>query len=88
MKPWYLYLIECADGSLYTGITTDVAARYAAHARGQGARYTRSHPPRRLLGFATYPDRSSASKAEYRVKQLSAAEKQLYAATLTAHTPA
>lgn len=87
MKPWYLYLIECADGSIYTGITTDVAVRYAAHARGLGARYTRSHPPRQLLGIEVHPDRSSASKAEYRIKQLTASEKRLYAATLTATIP-
>jgi len=44
LKTWYLYLIECAGGSIYTGITTDVAGRYAAHEQGLGARYTRSHP--------------------------------------------
>lgn len=87
MKPWYLYLIECVDGSIYTGITTDVAARYAAHASGLGARYTRSHPPQRLLGIEVHPDRSSASKAEYRIKQFNASEKRLYAATLTAEIP-
>ncbi|HLO63516.1 MAG TPA: GIY-YIG nuclease family protein [Azonexus sp.] len=79
---WFLYMIECTDGSLYTGITVDVEARYAAHCNGNGARYTRSHPPRRLLGFETHPDRSSASKAEYRIKQLSTAEKRKYAAGL------
>ena len=81
-KPWYLYLIECVDGSIYTGITVDLAARYTAHQNGSGARYTRSHPPVRLLGFATHPDRSSASKAEYQVKKLSPAEKRRLAATL------
>ncbi|HJW26274.1 MAG TPA: GIY-YIG nuclease family protein [Rhodocyclaceae bacterium] len=80
-------MIECADGSIYTGITTDVAARYAVHARGLGARYTRSHPPRQLLGIEVHPDRSSASRAEYRIKQLTASEKRLYAATLTAEIP-
>lgn len=84
LKTWYLYLIECADGSIYTGITTDVAARYAAHEQGVGARYTRSHPPKKLLGIESHPDRSSASKAEYRIKQLSASEKRLYAASLSA----
>lgn len=87
MKPWYLYLIECADGSIYTGITTDVAGRYATHARGLGARYTRSHPPRQLLGIEVHPDRSSASKAEYRIKRLTASAKRLYAASLTAAIP-
>lgn len=79
-KPWFLYLIECADGSIYTGIAIDVEARYAAHKAGTGARYTRAHPPARLLGYEAHPDRSSASKAEYRIKQLTAAEKRLLAA--------
>ena len=86
-KPWYLYLIECTDGSIYTGIAVDVAARYAAHVQGKGARYTRSHPPRQLLGYTAFPDRSTASQAEYRVKRLSAAAKRNYAATLE-HLPA
>jgi len=73
---WFLYVIECADGSLYTGIATDVEARYAAHAAGKGARYTRSHPPVKLLMSEPHPDRSSASKAEHAFKQLSAAEKR------------
>ncbi len=80
---WFLYLIECADGSLYTGVAIDVAARYAVHARGKGARYTRSHPPLRLLASEQFPDRSSALKAEYRVKQLSPAAKRDYARALT-----
>ena len=78
-KPWFLYLIECRDGSIYTGIAVDVAARYAAHLGGKGARYTRSHPPRRLLASHGYPDRASASVAEYEVKQLSPCEKRDYA---------
>ena len=73
---WFVYLIECTDGSVYTGIAIDVAARYATHAAGKGARYTRSHPPARLLASFEYPDRSAAASAEYRVKQLSAAAKR------------
>ncbi|HUX26628.1 MAG TPA: GIY-YIG nuclease family protein [Burkholderiales bacterium] len=73
---WFVYLIECRDGSIYTGIAVDVAARYAAHRSGKGARYTRSHPPRRLLATIEYADRSAASKAEYRIKQLSPREKR------------
>ena len=79
MKPpssWHVYLIECRDGSLYTGIAVDVALRYAKHVAGKGARYTRSHPPLRLLGQCAYPGRSEASRAEYRIKQLSAAQKR------------
>jgi putative endonuclease len=73
---WFLYVIECADGSLYTGIATDPQARFRAHAAGKGARYTRSHPPLRLVLTEPHPDRSSASKAEYAFKQLTAAQKR------------
>ena len=68
---WVVYLIECQDGSIYTGIAVDVEARYAAHESGKGARYTRSHPPRRLLAALECADRSAASKAEYQIKRLS-----------------
>ena len=84
--PWFVYLIECRDGSIYTGIAVDVAARYAAHASGKGARYTRAHPPARLLGCIGYPDRSSASKAEYQIKQLKPADKRRYAEALASRT--
>ena len=81
MKAWYLYLLECTDGSIYTGITVDVEARYAQHVAGRGARYTRSHPPARLLAIFEYADRASASKAEYAMKQLTAAGKRRKAAS-------
>ena len=80
-RPWFLYLIECRDRSLYTGITVNVAARYAAHRNGTGARYTRSHPPKKLLAVVEYPDRSTASKAEYAIKQLTAGGKREFAKT-------
>ena len=79
MKPqsiWYVYLLECRDGSLYTGIAVDVARRFAKHVAGTGARYTRSHPPLRLLGQCAYPGRSEASIAEYRIKQLTPTQKR------------
>lgn len=75
-KSWFLYLIECQDGSIYTGITVDVAKRYMAHETGKGAKYMRSHPPKCLLKVFEYADRSAASKAEYLIKQLSASEKR------------
>ena len=78
---WFVYLIECEDGSLYTGVAVDVQKRYAQHASGKGARYTRSHPPRRLLAQVPHADRSSALKAEYAIKQLPAAAKWALAAT-------
>jgi putative endonuclease len=76
---WSLYVIECEDGSLYTGITVDPQARFNAHLAGKGARYTRSHRPRRLLATLAFPDRSSALKAEYRVKQMTPREKRRFA---------
>ena len=79
---WFLYLIECLDGSIYTGIAIDVAARFAAHASGKGARYTRTHPPARVLVSVEYPDRSSALKAEYRIKQLKPAAKREFVALM------
>jgi putative endonuclease len=81
-KLWFLYLIECADGSLCIGITVDVAARHAAHRNGNGARHARSHAPVRLLGCEEHRDRSAASPAEYWVKQMNAAAKRQFAGSL------
>ncbi|GLQ96187.1 GIY-YIG nuclease family protein [Dyella mobilis] len=69
-KPWYLYLIECRDGSFYAGVTNNLDNRYQAHVEGRGARYTRSHPPLRLIGARRYPNRAQASRAEWEIKQL------------------
>ncbi len=77
--PWFVYLIECTDGSVYTGVATDVARRYAEHAAGTGARYTRSHPPARLLASFPHPDRSSALKAEVAIKRMTPAQKRALA---------
>ena len=74
-KRWYVYLIECRSGAIYTGIAVDVAARYAQHAAGTGARYTRSNPPERLLATFVCGNRSIASRIEAGVKKLSAATK-------------
>jgi putative endonuclease len=82
-KTWFVYLIECSDGSLYTGITVDLASRFEAHRQGRGARYMRLHPPLRVLAAEAHADRSAALKAEYRIKQLTAAEKRAYAAQMT-----
>ena len=67
---WYLYLIECRNGAFYAGITNDLERRYAQHAAGRGARYTRANPPVRLVGSRAYPDRSAAARAEYAIRQL------------------
>jgi putative endonuclease len=78
--PWFLYLIECADGSVYTGIALDVQARFDQHRAGAGARYTRSRKPLRVLASFELTDRASASRAEYWVKRLSAVQKRALAA--------
>jgi putative endonuclease len=78
--PWFLYMIECEDGSIYTGITTDVESRYQAHACGKGAKYTRAHKPRQLLLAVRYPNRSISSQAEYEFKRLSAQLKRAWIA--------
>ena len=77
---WFLYLLECSDGSVYTGIATDVAARFDKHVSGTGARYTRSRKPVRILASFELADRSSASSAEYWVKRLAPADKRALAA--------
>ena len=72
---WCVYLVLCADGTLYCGITKQPAARLAAHQAGKGARYTRAHRPLRVLASRAYPDRSSALRAEWQLKQLPRARK-------------
>ena len=84
---WYVYLIECIDGSVYTGIAVDVTKRYAKHAAGKGARYTRMRPPARLLASFEYPDRSSASKAEHTIKQLPPEQKRALCRDRNGETP-
>ena len=74
-RPWFVYLLQCADGSYYAGISTDVQARFAAHVAGKGARYTRSHRPVCVLASCAYADRASASRAEWQLKQLPKARK-------------
>ncbi|WP_153100837.1 GIY-YIG nuclease family protein [Paraburkholderia hayleyella] len=77
--PWFVYLIECADRSIYTGIATDVEARYHKHLNGTGARYTRLRKPVCLLVAFERADRASASRAEYWIKRLPAREKRALA---------
>ncbi len=73
---YYLYILRCLDGTLYTGITLDVERRVAEHnSPDLGAKYTRSRRPVRLLYSQGYADRAEASQEEYKVKQLSRAQK-------------
>lgn len=72
---WHLYLIECIDGSLYTGITTDVARQYQEHLSGKGARYTRARKPLRLVASCPVGSRAAALRAEFGLKRLPKARK-------------
>jgi putative endonuclease len=75
-RRWHVYLILCRGNTIYTGIALDVAARYAQHLAGTGARYTRANPPRRLLARFACPNQSVAGRLEAAIKKLSAAEKR------------
>lgn len=74
-RDWWLYVLECKGGSLYTGITVDVTRRYAQHCKGIAAAYTRIRPPLRMIGAMRVGTRSDALKLEHAFKQLPAGEK-------------
>jgi len=67
---WFLYLLECNNGAYYAGITNDLESRFATHLSGKGAKYTRANPPIKIIASKSYPDRSAASVAEAKLKQL------------------
>ena len=69
-KRYYLYVLECGDGTLYTGYTPDIKARLAQHRAGTGAKYTRGRGPLTLLASAEFPTKHDAMSAEYRFKRL------------------
>ena len=77
-KTWRLYIIECSDGSLYTGITNDIKRRLELHNNGKASRYTRSRRPVTLIHTKRCKSRSDALKKEYALKQLSRNEKEGY----------
>ena len=72
---WYVYMLRCGDGSLYTGSTTDVERRLREHQGGTGARYARSRPPVTLAYAEEAPDRSAAQRREAAIKKLPRAQK-------------
>ena len=74
--PWYVYMLRCGDGSLYTGVTDSVERRLAAHRSGKGAKYTRGRGPLELAYTEEVPDRSAALRREYQIKSLSRSEKE------------
>ncbi|NJB69313.1 putative endonuclease [Desulfobaculum xiamenense] len=74
-SPWFVYLLRCADGTLYCGVTTDVSRRLGEHNAGTGARYTRGRGPITLEACAPFPDRATACRVEYAIKQRPATDK-------------
>ncbi len=67
---WYVYILRCGDGTLYTGIAPDVAARLEVHRSGKGAKYTRGRGPLELVYTEEYETKSAALKREYAIKRL------------------
>ena len=72
---YYVYMLRCRDGTLYTGITTDVERRAAVHNRGKGAKYTRSRLPVTVVYRESQPDKSAALKRELEIKGLTRVQK-------------
>ncbi len=79
----YCYMLECADGTFYTGWTTDLEARLAAHNAGRGARYTRSRRPVRLAYWEAQPSRPAALRREAELRRLTHAQKRALCASIT-----
>jgi putative endonuclease len=76
LSPWSVYIVRCADDTLYTGIAIDVSARVAAHNDGRGAKYTRSRRPVALVHVEAVGDRGAALRREHEIKSLDAADKR------------
>lgn len=78
---WYVYILECSDQTLYTGITNNLEKRISKHNEGKGAKYTRGRGPVTLVRSFTCSSKSEALKLEYKIKQLSKEEKLSYVPT-------
>ena len=72
---WFVYILRCGDGTLYTGSTDNVEKRLAAHRAGKGAKYTRGRGPLELAYTEQLPDKSAALRREYEIKQLTRQQK-------------
>lgn len=74
-RRWFVYILRCSNGCLYTGIATDVPKRLAVHNAGKGSAYVRAHRPATLVAFTASESRSAASILEYSVKSLTKMQK-------------
>lgn len=75
---YYFYVLECADGTFYGGYAANVQKRLAVHNSGKGAKYTRSRRPVKLIYFEAFETKSEAMRAEYKFKQLTRKEKEVF----------
>ena len=73
---WFVYILRCGDGTLYTGVTDDVQRRLAAHRAGKGAKYTRGRGPPELVYTQEQPDKSAALRREFQIKKLTRPQKE------------
>lgn len=76
MKVWYVYILRCRDGTLYTGITDDLDRRLEQHNSGKGAKYTRGRGPVELLHREEYPEKGEALRRESAIKRLTKPQKE------------
>lgn len=79
LKTWFVYMLECSGGRIYTGITPDVTRRFERHCSGRGAAFTRMHKPLRVMAASRCDNRSEALRLESRLKQLKRPDKLLWA---------
>ncbi|MFZ3080736.1 MAG: GIY-YIG nuclease family protein [Bellilinea sp.] len=87
MAAYFCYIVECADGTYYTGWTTNPERRTRQHNRGRGAKYTRQHGPVRLVYVESLPDRSQAMRREHEIKALKRIQKQRLILSATSDQP-
>ncbi|EFH82270.1 GIY-YIG nuclease family protein [Ktedonobacter racemifer] len=84
-KAHYVYILKCADDTLYTGYTNNLQRRIATHNAGKGGHYTRAHRPVTLLASWTFPGKSEALRAEYQIKCLTRQQKLQLIAQASGH---
>lgn len=78
VKVWCVYLLECANGAYYAGITNDMDARFLAHVMGKGAKYTRANPPIKVLATKPCANKVEASQLEAQLKKLPRTKKMAF----------
>ncbi|WP_138431958.1 GIY-YIG nuclease family protein [Fodinibius saliphilus] len=84
MDSWFVYMIRCFNGNLYTGSTNHLVRRWHKHKEGKGAKYLRSNEPKAVVYVEEHSNRSEACKREYEIKQFSKEEKELLVSNVAA----